>query len=655
MASYQILGEDYRIIQQSIMEVSIIIDVYDDNNRYLDTISCGVISAGMQINAESDVRRTATLELIPMKKVNTLIAEHGLIWLNRNIKLSLGVKDLRKNTYKYYPMGTYLIMTPSSSYDEVTNTLSLSLSDWVAKLDGSRNGNLGQLQIVYPAYNDYFTTNWVEIARLEGVDVSNEDKLLNWARDNSSDEYHNKLTESSDPSVRHAVFELMTQDNLSQAEKDAYMGLINQIYPNAILDEFRTSVSDNIVTITAIREYNVIRDAMMTCVGQLGYIQDRNIDELGESKGMPFHFPGWDYMQYRQDNYFWNKIPYDLEFAKGCTVWSILTTMRDLYEKYECYFDIYNTFCCDLAPRGYGEPVGFENDFLQSILISENTSVNFDEVKNVTEVWGAILEPEWFAHKDVTFADNTYVAIIDGYTDEEHKNYYNGDMIAVKIPYKNPGRCSLKINDLEKIPIYDENYEVPINGTTDTMNLEANQTYVFKIVKRRENGSDIIRAYLLGQYQCHAMCVLTDGTVGENYTTSGGVTVAKYSKEYFKEVYNVDNVYMDVVPSSPFTIQKLGIILNVYDDETNIQSCATALETARQENYRVARLTDTINITTKLVPFSDVNQKVLYQRSDSDTPQEYLVTAISHDISGGTTSWTLARYYPLYIDTSVEE
>ena len=651
MATYNITGEDHRLIAQRIIETIIKIDIYDDYEHYLDSILCGVISCSMSINSESDVRRTASLELIPMKKSNTIISEDGLIWINRNIKLSIGIKDLYANEYRYYPMGTYIIMSPSSSYDETTNTLSLSLSDWTAKLDGSRNGNLGQLKIVYPAYNDYFTTNWVEIAKNEGVDVTNPTALMNWAKYNSNDEYHNKLTESSSSSVINAVFQLMTNPNLSSSQKDQYMYVINQIYPNAILDEFRTMISDKSIVITAIREYSIIREAMMTCLGQLAFIKDRDIDELGESKGMPYHFPDWDYMTYRENNYFWNKIPYDLEFDKGCTVWQIITTMRDLYEKYQCYFDINNTFCCELAPRGYDEIVTFDNSFIQSILISENTTINFDEVKNVTEVWGAIFETDWFAFEGVSFNGSTYSATINGYTDETHTAYYNGDMIAIKIPQNNYGQCYININSLGNIPIYDENYEIPINGTSDTMNLNAGQTYVFKIVKKRENGNDITRAYLLGQYQSHAMCVLTDGTTGEEYTTTGGVTVAKYSKEYFKKVYNVDNVYMDVVPDSPFTIQKLGVILKVYDDETNIQSCATALETARQENYRSSRLTDNISLTTKLVPYADVNQKISYQRSDMDAPQEYLVTSISHDIAGGTTNWTLVKYYPLYIDT----
>ena len=652
MATYNITGEDHRLIAQKIIETIIKIDIYDDYEHYLDSILCGVISCSMSINSESDVRRTASLELIPMKKSNTIISEDGLIWINRNIKLSIGIKDLYTNEYRYYKMGTYIIMSPSSSYDETTNVLSLSLSDWTAKLDGSRNGNLGQLKIVYPAYNDYFTTQWVETAKEAGVDVTSPTALMAWARNNPSDEYHNKLTESNNSAVINAVFQLMTNPNLTTAQKNQYMGVINQIYPAAILDEFRTIVSDENVVIVSIREYTVIREAMMTCVGQLAFIKDRNIDEIGESKGMPYHFPNWDYMKYREDNYFWNKMPYDLEFDKGCTVWQIITTMRDLYEKYQCYFDIYNTFCCELAPRGYDEIVTFDNDFLQSILISENTTIDFNEVKNVTEVWGATFETDWFAPSGkVSYSGSTYSVSIEGYTDDTHSAYYNGDMISVTIPNNNGGRCYLNVNSLGAIPIYDENYEIPISGGSDTMNLQAGQTYTFKIVKRRVNGADVTRAYLLGQYQSHAMCVLTDGTTGEQYTTSGGVTVEKYSEEYFKKVYNVDNVYLDVVPDSPFTVQKLGVILKIYDDPTNIQSSATALETARQENYRSSRLTDNISLTTKLVPYADVNQKVSYQRSDMDSPQEYLVTSVSHDIAGGTTNWTLVKYYPLYIDT----
>ena len=97
MATYNITGEDHRLIAQKIIETIIKIDIYDDYEHYLDSILCGVISCSMSINSESDVRRTASLELIPMKKSNTIISEDGLIWINRNIKLSIGIKDLYAN------------------------------------------------------------------------------------------------------------------------------------------------------------------------------------------------------------------------------------------------------------------------------------------------------------------------------------------------------------------------------------------------------------------------------------------------------------------------------------------------------------------------------------------------------------------------------
>ena len=61
-------------------------------------------------------------------------------------------------------------------------------------------------------------------------------------------------------------------------------------------------------------------------------------------------------------------------------------------------------------------------------------------------------------------------------------------------------------------------------------------------------------AYFLGQYQPHALCVLT-----------ADANDSKYTKEYFSTRYNVDekNITFRVEPESPFTIQKIGIVLDV--------------------------------------------------------------------------------------------
>ena len=95
-------------------------------------------------------------------------------------------------------------------------------------------------------------------------------------------------------------------------------------------------------------------------------------------------------------------------------------------------------------------------------------------------------------------------------------------------------------------------------------------------------------------------------------------------------------------------LQRLGNILKVINDE-NVQSTSIALETSHQELYRSRRLTDQITITTKICPFADVNQKVTYKSCNEDEEKEYLVKSISHNIESGSTTWTLSRYYSLYL------
>ena len=113
---------------------------------------------------------------------------------------------------------------------------------------------------------------------------------------------------------------------------------------------------------------------------------------------------------------------------------------------------------------------------------------------------------------------------------------------------------------------------------------------------------------------------------------------------------------MTVIPNSPFTVEKLGEILDVkagseYDE---ITSDDLAADKAYWENYKNCRLTDNITITTAFLPFLDVNKKVSYKRSDSGKEQQYIISSISHDFAGFTSTITMYRFYPLY-DTLLKE
>lgn len=555
----QINTGDLELIRQNIMDVRIKIDVYDEiNGDHLDTLECGVINGSSGIDAESDVRRSFCVTAVPVKNKFLTVNKNGIIWMNRIIKMRIGISDRVHNQWRWYQQGVYVFQNTSATYDATTNQITMNCADLMAKLDGTKNGQSGALIIQYPAYAE-----------------------------------------------------------------DSATGQIIQ--------------------------YNYIRDAVITTLTQLGKITEYEIDEIGEFKGMPDYNP--DYLEYREQSKVqvrdgsymetWNALPYDQEFTAGCSVLSILTTLRDLHPNYEMYFDEHGIFICKMIPSCYDDDIVFDNAFLQTIIISENTSIDLTTVRNICEVWGQVLDTDFYT-ENCRYHNHCYFSNIESYTD-----YKNGDLIAVKIPSVNSAGSTLNINELGEIAIIDENTENPILQNT----LEAGKTCVFKIKKKIKDNNTVLYAYFLGQWQAHGINVLTDGIVSDmDYTTQDGSVVKVFSKEYFQAVYNCDSVDLNVVPDSPFTVQQLGEILDVKQggEYENITSDSLALARAEYENWKNCRLSDSISITTKLCPFADVNIKVSYRRNDSNETHQYIVKSISHDLSGATTTWKLMRFYSLY-------
>ena len=554
----QITNRDKKLVTQKILELRFKMEVYDENNYVLDTLEGGIVGGSLSINAESDIRRTFNVDIIPNRQFDIKIKENNLIWINRKVKLYIGINDKLSNEYIWYPQGVYVFTSTSITYDATTNQASVSCSDMVAKLDGTKNGQLGHQIIKFPAY-----------------------------------------------------------------EEDEETG--------------------------EVIKYNYLRDQIITTLDQLGRVTDYNIDDVGEYKGMPQYNSDW--AKYREESKVpvkdgtlmetWNATPYDQEFSAGCSVWNILTTFRDLYPNYEMFFDENGTFVCQMIPSCYEDDIILDNSYLQKIYISENTSIDLSTVRNMCEVWGESIETDFYCDSS-TYSNNVYSCTIEGYEEK----YYNGDSIGIKILTSNNDNPQLNINGFGNIGIYDDNTEQPLEANK----LEQDEVYVFKIRKKHVDGSDIIRAYLLGHYQAHGMNVLTNGTTGDEFTTTNGVTVKRYSLEYFKEVYACEDVEFTIIENSPYTIQKLGEILDVKTggEFENITSTSLALHRAEWENWKNSRLTDNINLVTKICPFLDVNIKVSYQRHDEDEHQ-YIIKSVSHDFSGGTSNINMIRFYPLYI------
>lgn len=153
----------------------------------------------------------------------------------------------------------------------------------------------------------------------------------------------------------------------------------------------------------------------------------------------------------------------------------LMSNINNLYPNYEMFFDMgTNTFICQLKPMCYEDDIYIDSSFLQRVLISENTTVDMTKVRNICEVWGQVIEADFY-NEECSYADNIYSSTIKEYD----KDYYNGDTIALKIPSANQEGAKLRINKFEVIPILNEANEEPIKANE----LKQNEVYAFKIKK----------------------------------------------------------------------------------------------------------------------------------------------------------------------------
>lgn len=129
--------------------ISVKLIVLDYKFNAIDEIGGIVETISISNDSTSDIRRTISLSMIlDSGYTNTGIlnnmyfsAGNGF-WFDKYIQIQIGVNDNYSEDIIYYPQGTYLLNTPSVTYNADTNSLSFDAIDLMAKLTGLRNGAL---------------------------------------------------------------------------------------------------------------------------------------------------------------------------------------------------------------------------------------------------------------------------------------------------------------------------------------------------------------------------------------------------------------------------------------------------------------------------------------------------------------------------------
>lgn len=186
-----------------------------------------------------------------------------------------------------------------------------------------------------------------------------------------------------------------------------------------------------------------IRGAMASAVSQLGGFNNFIIEENPQT------------------------VPYDIKIETGGYVYDIISKLRDISAYWETFFDVDGIFRYQPIKAYYDDEIVADDDVFKYTVIDVENIVDFENVKNVIEVFGKSLDPQHYG--DVaTLSGSTYSITLSGLT-----TLTPNTMIGFKTPSGNGtvNNAKLKINSFSELPLLDE------NGNGVTIN-ESNEYFV---------------------------------------------------------------------------------------------------------------------------------------------------------------------------------
>lgn len=140
------------VLKQNLRRKEIRIELLDTDFKIIDSIEGHAIGGSLEKNADNNIRRSGNVELaIPndpnaarfMEQLDGFTIEAGgKIWLDKYIRIYIGIHDIHTEEITWYNYGIVLINNPTRLFSGTDFTLSFDCIDLMAKLTGERQGQL---------------------------------------------------------------------------------------------------------------------------------------------------------------------------------------------------------------------------------------------------------------------------------------------------------------------------------------------------------------------------------------------------------------------------------------------------------------------------------------------------------------------------------
>ena len=142
--------DDYNILSQQIITKYIKLEILNFQYNVVDEISGNLTAMSVNIDSESDLRRSCNLTFVVTDSSFDVKAGNK-IWLDKFCRPWVGYENIYTGKIQWYNQGIYLINAPSWRYNATTHELSLAGLDLASKLTGLRNGELEGIPTKIPA------------------------------------------------------------------------------------------------------------------------------------------------------------------------------------------------------------------------------------------------------------------------------------------------------------------------------------------------------------------------------------------------------------------------------------------------------------------------------------------------------------------------
>lgn len=140
--------EQLDVLAQSIRRKNIKIEILNKQFKIIDTIEGEAIDGSIDLDANSDYRRSCNLTLVVSDLYSDIVKEkyvvgiNSLVWLDKYVKIYVGIYDEQIQDNIWFNCGLYVIDTPSYSYSLIDNILKFNGMDLMYELSENRYGQL---------------------------------------------------------------------------------------------------------------------------------------------------------------------------------------------------------------------------------------------------------------------------------------------------------------------------------------------------------------------------------------------------------------------------------------------------------------------------------------------------------------------------------